>query len=360
MRKLILTVVFCFVLVTFNQRQNFLFSSEQEDFPDIQFEERVYNFGVAGQQEKVAHNYRFINAGKGVLIIKAVKPSCGCVAALLSSKEIPPGVSAVVEASFNTGKYEGKETKTIYVYSNDPDKPEIALEIAGEIKTEVAVKPDFLYFGDVEKGRAITKTISLIQIGEKQLSLNRVEVAEEYFVTRTSNFEDGHQKGFKIDITLKPNAPIGRFTEVMTLHTNLSRHPRIDIPICGDVLGRIRVKPQMLSLGTLTKGSSPADKIEIIPIGRKQFHITKVTSDPSFLSTVVSPAKDNGQVEIAVKVDKNAPLGKLVGNVNIYTDDIGQPLIRVPVYGLIAQSHVGGAVINERSSEAAESKMGLQ
>lgn len=336
MRRVML-VASCLILVISGQgcQNRFVLSSEQEDFPDIHFEERVYDFSIAGQQEKINHNFWFMNAGKGLLIIKAVKTSCGCVATLLSSEEVPSGATGVIEANFETGKHEGRQIETIYVSSNDPDEPEIELEITGVVKTKVAIDPEFLYFGDVEKGKTVTKTIRLIQIDERQLGLNRVEVAKEYFVARASGFRDERHKGFKIDIVLRPDAPIGRFTEVMTLHTSLNRRPRIDVPIVGNILGRIRVKPQMVSLGTLKKGSFAANSIEITSIDQEDFDVLKVTSNPPFVLTMVTRMKNNRGFQITLKVDENAPAGRVAGEIDIYTDDPDQSLINIPVYGLI-------------------------
>lgn len=354
-RKVILAVS-CFILVIFNQgcQDSFTSSSEQQDFPDLQFDERIYNFGVAGQQEKITHEYGFTNAGKGILTIETVKTSCGCVATLLSSKEIPPADTGVITASFETRKYKGEQVETIHVHSNDPDEPEIELKITGVIKTEVAVEPEFLYFGDVEKGKAITKTLKLIQIGAGQLGLNQVEAAEEYFVTHVSGLEDERHKGFKIDVVLRSDAPIGRFTEAVTLHTNVNKRPRIDVPVCGNVLGRIRVKPQMLSLGTLKKGSFAANKIETTSTDQKSYDILKVISNPPFFVTEVTRGKNDRDFKIAVKVDENAPAGRVGGEIYIYTDDPDQSLIKVPVYGIITNLYAVGSPAETVAPEAGD------
>jgi hypothetical protein len=338
MRRLILMASW-FILAISGQgcQSRYGFLPENEDYPDIHFEKKIYDFGIAGQQEKIVHNYAFKNAGKKPLIIEVVKSSCGCVATLVSSKEVPPGAAGVIEAIFETGKRNGQQRESIYVQSNDPDGPEIELEIVGIVKTEVAIDPEFLCFSDVEKGKTITKTLKLIQIGESELGLDRVEVANQYFSTHVSRFKDERHKGFEIDVVLRPDAPVGQLVEVMTLHTNLKKRPRIDVPIYGNVIGRIRVKPQMVSLGTLKKGSFAPCKIEVTCVDHEKYDILKVISDPPIFSSKVSRVKNNGEFEIVLKVDEGVPAGRVAGEIHIYTDDTDQSLIKVPVYGLITK-----------------------
>jgi len=301
--------------------------------PDIRFDEKIYDFGVSGQREKILHEFGFANVGEGVLIVKTVRSSCGCIATVLSSEEIRPGDRGAIKATFETGEYEGKQKKTIRVFSNDPDEPEIHLDITGVIKAEVAIEPEFVYFGDIGKGETVARTLKLIQIGEDELRLNRLEVAEKYFTARVSRLEGGQNKGFQIDVILGANAPVGRFAEAMTLHTNLKKHPRIDIPLYGNVLGRIRVKPQMMSLGTLKKGSVAPARLEVACTDHNGFSVMKAVPSAPCLAADVTRLED-GKFEITFRVRENAPSSRLAGEISVFTDDPDERLIIVPIYGL--------------------------
>ena len=65
----------------------------------------------------------FKNDGKGVLVISDVKTSCGCAAALLSSKTLQPGESGNIRIELDTANREGKLTRTVTLYSNDSQQP---------------------------------------------------------------------------------------------------------------------------------------------------------------------------------------------------------------------------------------------
>jgi len=170
------------------------------------------------------------------LQITRVSTSCGCTAALLSKKEVFPGGSGEIRATFKTKRFEGVQETTITVYSNDPDTPEIDLTIIGTIKRDVAVVPQGINFGDVEKGETVTGSVRLLQLSQNKLVLHRIEVNEKYLNATTSRFREENSRGINIDITLKPETPVGALSEVITLHTNLKRRPRIDVPVWANIL----------------------------------------------------------------------------------------------------------------------------
>ena len=108
--------------------------------PDIQFKQRVYDFGTISKGAVVKHKFEYINKGDGVLKIGKVKTSCGCTAALITSKTVGPGEKGEVEATFRSQNFRGRITKKVYVHSNDPDENVIQLLIKGIILEQV--KPD--------------------------------------------------------------------------------------------------------------------------------------------------------------------------------------------------------------------------
>jgi len=203
--------------------------------PHMAFEELEYDFGIAGPGDRITHIFKFTNVGSEPLQITRLCTSCGCTAALLSKKEILPGSSGEIRATFETKRFEGDQETTITVHSNDPDDPEIELTIIGTIKRDVAVVPQGINFGDVEKGETVTGSVKLLQLSQNKLVLHRIEVNEKYLDATTSRFREENSRGINIDITLKSEAPVGALSEVITLHTNLKRRPRIDVPVWANI-----------------------------------------------------------------------------------------------------------------------------
>ncbi|HDZ26388.1 MAG TPA: DUF1573 domain-containing protein, partial [Candidatus Aminicenantes bacterium] len=65
--------------------------------PKLKFREESKDFGKVKQGEVLTHVFVFKNEGDETLVIKRVKTSCGCTAALLSKKEIAPGAEGEIK-----------------------------------------------------------------------------------------------------------------------------------------------------------------------------------------------------------------------------------------------------------------------
>ena len=92
-------------------------------FPKLKLEKNEYDFGNVEEGKLVETKIGFKNEGKALLEISEVKTSCGCTAALLSSKKLNAGESGNIRIELDTANREGKLTRTVTIYSNDPNSP---------------------------------------------------------------------------------------------------------------------------------------------------------------------------------------------------------------------------------------------
>jgi hypothetical protein len=86
--------------------------------------------------------FKFKNEGKRDLILRQVKPTCGCTAVQQGQLGvgIKPGESSSIKATFNSGTYNGKVTKAIYVYTNDPRNSEVVLMLNADVQQTASAK----------------------------------------------------------------------------------------------------------------------------------------------------------------------------------------------------------------------------
>ena len=199
----------------------------------------MYDFGYAGLGKKVRHTFNIKNIGSETVVISEVNTDCGCTAALLSGMEIKPGGIGTVHATFETKKYEGKQEKNIIISSNDPEEPEIVLTIKGTIKRCTALVPQGVNLGDVTKGETATGKVRLLQLSDERLVVHKIDVSE-FLTAHAVHFRDENSNGYEVEISLSGDAPTGPFTDIVTLHTNLKKRPRIDVPVWANI-----VEPQM-------------------------------------------------------------------------------------------------------------------
>ncbi len=87
-------------------------------FPEMNFEEEIFDFGTVEEGEKLSHVFNFVNNGKKNLKIKNVTSGCGCTAADWPKNEILPGKKEKIFVTFNTEGKSGKQLKTVSIESN--------------------------------------------------------------------------------------------------------------------------------------------------------------------------------------------------------------------------------------------------
>jgi uncharacterized cupredoxin-like copper-binding protein len=105
--------------------------------PKIYFSESQHDFGSVKEGNVVDYIFKFSNKGDSPLEIKDVKTSCGCTAALISSKTIEPGQEGTLKVELNTKNKSGKMSRSVTINSNDPDEPNKILSISADVKKAI-------------------------------------------------------------------------------------------------------------------------------------------------------------------------------------------------------------------------------
>ena len=124
-----------FLYVSANLLEDFskLTKEEAANPPVISMETKEFDFGKVGQNKSVDIEFFFTNTGKRDLIIRHVKPTCGCTAMMPTKDIIKPGERGSVKAQYSSGMSKGPQYKNIFIYTNDPRNPEVMLMIKGEV-----------------------------------------------------------------------------------------------------------------------------------------------------------------------------------------------------------------------------------
>lgn len=104
--------------------------------PQITFKQEKISLGDVNQGPQVNGEFEFTNTGKSVLIIKGIKPSCGCTGVVADEKkEYEPGETGKIKFTFNTEGRSGMNEKTITVETNDPKNTSKTISFSCNIMT---------------------------------------------------------------------------------------------------------------------------------------------------------------------------------------------------------------------------------
>ncbi|WP_234111227.1 MULTISPECIES: DUF1573 domain-containing protein [Chryseobacterium] len=108
---------------------SFAFASAQT----ISFEKTTVDYGTVKNGADGNRNFVVKNTGDKPLIISRVQPSCGCTVPEWSQDPIMPGKTGQIKVHYNT-TLTGHFTKSIEVYSNDPENSRSVVNITGTVE----------------------------------------------------------------------------------------------------------------------------------------------------------------------------------------------------------------------------------
>ncbi len=163
---------------------NSIFAQKSE--PRITVENINHNFGNIKEGTFVGHDYLIKNTGKEVLKLTKVKTSCGCTAVQPEKNELSPGDSTYIHVEFNTTRREGIQKKHVYVFSNDPNNPQIRLSFTSVVikKSEeeklnediayIKIESNLIKLGTIRQGDTKTFEFPIKNLGKKDLVIKGV------------------------------------------------------------------------------------------------------------------------------------------------------------------------------------------
>jgi hypothetical protein len=134
-----------FYYVSANLVEDFSSLSKEEltNAPVFKVASTTFDLGKIKGSTQNEVEFKFTNEGKRDLLIRFVRATCGCTAVQQGTQGvgIKPGESSSIKAVFNSGSYNGKVTKAIYVYTNDPKNSEVVLMLNADVEQPAAAQP---------------------------------------------------------------------------------------------------------------------------------------------------------------------------------------------------------------------------
>lgn len=321
-------------LISWGIGENSLQAAETRKVPRIVFEEDSHNFGNVYKGERATHGFTFKNDGTGDLLIENVRTSCGCTAAAPSQKTMPPGAQAEIEVTFQTDVFVGNVRKTVTVDTNDPEAPHYVLTIEANVLEEVVAEPRRLWFNQIRLGQSATKELEIKPLTDLRLKVTKVRSTSPVLKLRYKKM--GEENVYMLEVSTKKEAPLGRFAGDIQVFTNSKRQPVLTIPFFGEIISDVSVFPTRISYGVVQRGKEAIRQI-LITIHRKEVKLERFGVKPDYFSLHLMPGSTNYFHRLEVILSKDVPTGRLEGSLQIHTTSKDQPLLTVPIYGVVRE-----------------------
>lgn len=200
--------------------------------PDVQFDKEFYELGELNEGIKTEIVFSFTNTGKGPLVIRDVKPACGCTVVTTWDKEVAPGAIGKIPVTFNTTGYKGDIIRLIDVTTNVPEKPIVQLTLKAQIRIPlVEIAPSKLWLAEISPElKQLYGSFELKSQLDSPFKIEKVIAPADIKNTYTLNVVE-KDKIYRLDfIVYAPFEGSGNVEKNFTLKTNLKDKPEIVLP----------------------------------------------------------------------------------------------------------------------------------
>ncbi len=188
------------------------------------------SFGAVLEGQPVTLELVISNPGAEPLRIGAVRPLCGCMHET-SDRVVPAGGKAVVSLTLETVGYEGETTEAALIEWVGATVPVTRAEMRMTVEPVLAIEPQRLIRFRVLQGEAARQVLALRSPRGTPFTVSSAQTSSE-LLSAVIEPEDG---GYRLVVSLSPDAPVGMLRETVTLHTDLPTVPTIELKVTGVV-----------------------------------------------------------------------------------------------------------------------------
>lgn len=327
-RELLFTAV---VLLLFSP------SVHAQDWAAKMFEKPSHDFGVVATASDTSYRLKLKNIYQEDVRIESVETSCGCTSATPSTKLLKSGEEGYIEVKMDTVKFKHRKDSAVTVRFSYPSFAEVRIPITAYIRTDVVINPGAAQFGNVPQGEAVEKTLEVEYAGRPDWQIKEIKSPREYIDAEAVEVKrGGGYATYKVKVTLKGDAPIGRIREELLMITNDANSPRVPLLLEARVQNDFTIAPEIVALNKLSAGTSKDLQLVISRISGT-FKVTGVACESGYegLSVMLPPAPNKVQV-VRMKLKAPANPGDVEDHLLISIEGLEDPL-RVRMFGEIVQ-----------------------
>jgi hypothetical protein len=201
--------------------------------PAVTPEVLEYDFGEVAQGDKITYSFRFRNSGDELLEISSVSSSCGCTAALLSSRRIAPGDMGEIKATFDSSRFRGEVSKTITLKNNSPEHPQLQFRLKGIVKELLGVSPNRIVWTLDNAEQVVRSQVVISNQSRQQIVLQPAKSTSPQLTAKLDRLKlaPGEKATLSVSGTLPPGKE--RFSGYLLVATDFKPMRQLRISASG-------------------------------------------------------------------------------------------------------------------------------
>lgn len=256
--------------------------------PKIVFETVVYDLGEVAPQTIAAGQFRFGNAGNGLLRITKIERCCG-FSTNLTKREYERGETGVLKMEFHAGPQAQLVKRQLVVHTNDRTQPRVALTVTAKVVEKVSCEPKRLVFL-LQDDETACPEITLTSLDEKPFSVRGFISTADCLI---ADYDPARQAS---RFVLKPSLNLENVQEGMTglIHINLT-HPECDkVTLSFKALGRFEISPPQLIVLNAEAHKPVVRKVRVQNNHGEDFEVASASSRDNSIRVLSQQKVDNG------------------------------------------------------------------
>ena len=225
--------------------------------PKLEISPGVFDFGLVWQGQAVEQHFTVKNLGAAPLTL-ALRSSCGCIVAGKPESPLAAGATTSFTLSFDTRSvhfqagatpqdpYVAQVAKYVTLTTNDPDRPELRIEVRGTVRALFLATPyDSFILPNLDEQARERSVMRLENKAGRPLKLNlRPDQHFDWFEVSLHELVPGLQ--YELALTTRPPLRRGSLQGTIELETDFTEVPVLKVNAQALVLPRIHVRPNRL------------------------------------------------------------------------------------------------------------------
>ncbi|MBB3207688.1 hypothetical protein FHS27_003513 [Rhodopirellula rubra] len=260
--RIVRSLIFTFLVGTVSVLTMPVDAIAEENWAQRMFTETKHDFRVVGRGATAEHYFDFRNLYEEDVHVAAVRSSCGCTTPSVSKDTLATHETASIVATLNTSTFIGQKAATITVVFDQPYYAEVQLQVSGFIRTDVTFEPAEIDFGQSKPGEIKDRTIKISHRGNPGWRIQDVRSHCSDLAVKLSppRVQPGLVE-YEMQVRMKETMSEGDIRERLTLISNDTQFPTIEMAVAGHVRPTLSVSPAAVSLGTSEIGGSVGKRL---------------------------------------------------------------------------------------------------
>ena len=278
----------------------------------------THDFGSVPRGAQLLHRFTITNIYAVRMEITGVTSGCGCVTATPAKKVLEPRESTTIEVVMDAKRFSGSKSVNIRVTVGPEYVSSAELKVTANSRADVVFNPGQVAFGSVTRGQAPTQTIDVEYAGAFKWEVNDIVVGKDlpFQATAKEWYRRAGQVGYKVQVTLKPDVPVGPLKEYFYLKTNDPTSPTVPVLVEAVVQAAVTVTPSALNLGSVKAGEALTRRVVVK--GAKPFKVLGVDGAGDGITMV--PSGDAAAVQTVTFKCQFTQAGEFKRELKIKTD----------------------------------------